>query len=43
MLQGFLWIELNKKKYNPGLNQQSLAQIVANNFNRQAYTGRNII
>ncbi len=43
MVQSFLWMKLNKKKDNPGLNRQGLAQIVANSFNRQAYTGRKII
>ncbi len=43
MVQSFLWMKLNKKKDNPGLNRQDLAQIVANSFNRRAYTGRKII
>ena len=43
MVQSFLWMQLNKKKDNPGLNRQGLAQIVANSFNRRAYTGRKII
>ena len=43
MVQSFLQMQLNKEKDNPGLNQQSLAQIVAHNFNRQVYTGRKII
>ena len=34
---------MNKEKDNPDLNRQCLAQIVANSFNRQAYTGRKII
>ena len=43
MVQSLLWILLNKKKDNPGLNRQGLAQIAANSFNRQAYIGRKII
>lgn len=43
MVQSFLWMKLGKKKDNPDLNQQSLARIVAQNFNRQAYTGRKIV
>ena len=43
MVPRVLWMKLNKKKDNPGLNRQDLAQIVANSFNRQAYTGRKII
>ncbi len=43
MVQSFLWMQLNKEKDNPGLNQQGLAQIVTNSFNRRAYTGRKII
>ena len=43
MVQSFLWMQLNKKKDNPGLNRQSLAQIVAKSFNRRAYTGRKIV
>ena len=42
-VQSFLWMQLNKEKDNPGLNRESLAQIVANSFNRWAYTGRKII
>ena len=36
-------MQLNKEKDYPGLNQESLAQIVAQSFNRRAYTGRKII
>ena len=36
-------MQLNKEKDNPCLNQQGLAQIVANNFNRQVYTRQKII
>ena len=36
-------MQLNKKKDNLGLNRQSLAQIVAQSFNRQVYTGQKII
>lgn len=36
-------MRLNKKKNNPDLDRQDLAQIVANSFNRRAYTGRKII
>ncbi len=43
MVQSFLWMKLNEKKDNPGLNRQSLAQIVTNSFNRLAYTGWKII
>ncbi len=43
MVQSFLWIKLNKKKDNPGLNRQDSAQIVAKSFNIRAYTGRKII
>ena len=43
MVQSFLWMQLNKEKDNPGLNRQSLARIVAQSFNRRAYTGRKVI
>ena len=43
MVQSFLWMQLNKEKDNPGLDQQGLAQIVAQSFNRRAYTKRKII
>ena len=43
MVQSFLWMQLNKEKNNPGLNRQSLAQLVAQSFNRRACTGRKII
>ena len=43
MVQSFSWIKLNKKKDNPGLNRQGLAQIAAISFNRRAYTRRKII
>ena len=43
MVQSFLWMQLSRKKDNPGLNRQSLARIVAQSFNRRAYTGRKII
>ena len=43
MVQSFLKMQFNKKKDNPGLNQQGLAQIVANSFNGRAYTRRKII
>ena len=36
-------MQLNKKKDNLGVNQQNLPQIIAHNFNRQAYTGQKII
>lgn len=40
MVQSFLWMQFNKEKDNPGLNRQGLAKIVAQSFNRHAYTGR---
>ena len=43
MVQSFLWMQLKKEKDNPNLDRQGLAQIVANSFNRRAYTGRKII
>lgn len=43
MVQSFLWMQLNKKKDNPDLNRQELAQIVTESFNKRAYTGRKII
>ena len=43
MVQIFLWMKLNKMKDNSGLNRQGLAQIVANSFNSQTYTGRKSI
>lgn len=43
MVQSFLLIQLKKEKDNPGLNQQSLAQIIANSFNKQAYIRQKII
>ena len=43
MVQSFLWMQLSKEKDNPGLNRQRLARIVAQSFNRRAYTGRKII
>ncbi len=43
MVQSFLWMKLNKKEDNPGLNRQSSAQIIANSFNKRAYTGQKII
>ena len=42
MVQSFLWMQLSKEKDNPGLNRQSLARIVAQSFNRRAYTGQKI-
>ena len=36
-------MQLNKEKDNPGLDRQSLAQIVAQSLNRRAHTGRKII
>ena len=33
----------NKEKDNPGLNRQSPAQIVANSFNRRAYTREKMV
>ena len=43
IVQSFLWMQLSKDKDNPGLNRQNLAQIVAQSFNRQEYTGWKII
>ena len=43
IVQSFLQIKLNKEKDNSVLNQQSLAQIVANSFNRRVYTRRKIV
>lgn len=43
IVQSFLWMQLNKEKDNLGLKRQGLARIVAQNFNKQAYTGRKII
>ena len=43
MVQGFLWIQLNKEKNIIQLDWQDLAQIVAQSFNRQAYIGRKIV
>ena len=43
MVQSFLWMQLNKEKDNPGLNRQGLAKLVAQSFNRRAYTGRKIV
>ncbi len=42
MIQSFLWMQLSKKKDNPGLNRQNLAQIVTQSFNGQAYTDQKI-
>ena len=36
-------MQLSKEKDNSGLNQQSLTRIVAQSFNRRAYTGQKII
>ncbi len=43
IVQGSLWMWLSKKKDNPILDRQSLAQIVAQSLNRRAYTGQKII
>ena len=40
MVQSFLLKQLSKDKDNADLNQQGLAQIVVQSFNRQACTGR---
>ena len=42
IVQSFLLMQMNRKKDNPGLNRRGLAQIVAQSFNRWAYTGRKI-
>ena len=36
-------MQLSKENDNPGLNRQSLARLVAQNFNRRVYTRRKII
>ena len=36
-------MQLNKEKNNSHLNEQRLAQFVAQNFNKKKYTGRKII
>ena len=43
MVQSFLWMQLNKEKNIVQLDWQSLAQIVAQSFNRQAYTKSKIV
>ena len=43
MVQSFLWMQMNKKKDNPDINRRGLAQIVAQSFNKRAYTGRKIV
>ena len=43
MIQSFLWMQMNKKKDNPGINRRGSAQIVAQSFNKRAYTGRKTV
>ena len=41
IIQSFLWMQLNKEKNIVQLDRQGLARIVAQSFNRQAYTEEN--
>ena len=43
MVQSFLWMQLNKEKDNQHSDRQDLVHIVAQSFNKRAYTGRKII
>ena len=43
MVSSVLWMQLNKERDNPQYNQQALAQIVAQSFNKGKYTRRKIV
>ena len=43
MVQSFLWMQINKGKNTLDLDRQGLARIVAQSFNKKAYTGRKIV